>query len=706
MMCKMQLYRNTEQEWRYGCLAGSGGTLNGSGLERARDGSYYYGSWNNGMRDGIGTLAEPGGGLVIAMWEQDRAAKSYVKVWPQGSGLAVFWGEIDRGKPKDGILLKSDGKLYEGIYTSWQGEEFDGEGAFTWPDGREYAGRWKNGGPDAGGVMRRNTGKVTGTLSNVRSGYTTQAWPQGSDKEFFYGKTDDAEIRNARGMLFYAGGEFYCGEIKAGLKTGTGAYRDADGSIRVGSWEDGEQRGFGIRIKWSKSLVECYVGEFLDGVYDGTGCVLTRTQSGWDYGYVGTWKSGQKSGEGMSNLGSGQAYVGGFASGVYDGRGETVQPDGTRSAMDWKMGVPDVKLEEVRDYGPTRSAYRSGDSIPAGTLNCVGDDSLYGDERTFVGIRNDENAGYERSMRIEPGCDYEVRVCFHNDSMEGNIDDAVLRAYYPSEVQAGSPVAIAASIASGAASPLIWDGVTLIATKTLSLKYKMASAKLTNGTISQGRVLPQSLFTAEGTMIGTQALDGHIDAGQGGIVTFVVRTSGTRNEGSRSFAPKRPVPVSTGAASMPVEALVQPAVVHTQEPSLQQQGRHARHSRVSIKALIKGTVGDYGKTATLDAGETADICLRFTNSASAQDMKITVALPDALEYVPGSGVIELTDGSAHKLGDGWILGYTLEQFASCGEGEINFKTRFFPFVAEEHKGVATIETEDISMQSTFTVSQK
>ncbi len=658
----------SEKEWYYGDQSSEDNIQNGIGLKKERDGSLYYGMWKDGLRDGTGVLCKSDGSLTAGRWENDKSFDVLLQIYPAGSVQAMFCGKSERGRPVEGTLFCSDGKLYHGFFSEWQKENFNGEGALMWPDKRIYAGRWKKGGTDIGGVIRRADGRMTGTLNNVRNGYREKCWQEDAEKLFFYGMTDDDEVRNANGILFYAGGGFFAGTMRGGQKNGFGVCRNADGSICIGEWNPGGMQGDGIRVCLSGDSVDVYAGEFKNNLCDGEGCSFCRTRGEWDFGYSGTWKDGKKSGAGILNLNDGKVYVGEFAGDKRNGEGETIDSDGTHNAMNWKMGVPDVLLEQVNGPGPSCSQH--------GFL---------------VGIRADEDAPYQRMMRIEPGCDYEVRILYHNDadtadgSEEGTTTENRLRAHFTKTVCPGKNGVVSVSISSvGTRIPVIWDGIEIQAEEEINICYKIASAKIFNGWIREGRILPQTLFTENGVYLGTDELNGVLPPGSNGYVTFVIHASGRRSKDSVSFDPRK---------------------------ALQKEyGKSRKRSRIFISITASVGNGRYEKSVRADIGEEISAKIVFTNSASNQDIIISAALPSAIELIDESSVLALSDGSRRKLPDDWVKdGLRLSNFFAEGKGEIQFRLRFFPDASafsDDMKVEAMIETADIAMRGVLLIAER
>lgn len=700
-MGRRDLQKISDKEWYFGSLADNGDTQNGTGIKRERDGSLYYGGWQNGFREGYGMLGEADGSLRVGTWSEDKFSGGIVRIWAPGDSLCVFFGKSEGVNPQDGTLLCSDERLYHGIFSDWRKGEFNGEGTIVWANKRIYAGHWKNGGTDIGGVIRRpdkTDGKVIGTLSNVRKDFVAKSWPQESDKHFFYGITEDDEIRNANGILFFQSGEFFAGKMVGGQRSGTGLLCTPNKEFFYGNWENGTLNGYGVYMKMVENSISCYIGGFLDSQFEGEGCFFQRNGSAWDYEYVGSWKKGKKSGDGFLNIGEGQFFIGHFDEDQKNGTGETILEDGSRTSMLWKNGVPAISLDSVKESGPSRVMYSSPDDIAGVVLNSLNN---YSDmnEAEFVGIRADAESGYKREMLIEPGCDYEVRIFYHNDANEDSFESngTKVRAYYSKSVDIGSEGIISAALASeNAETPLIWDGIRLSSSEALPLSYKIASAKIQNRWKSNGHILPQTFFSEDGVFIGADELNGVLPAGDMGQVTFIIHAGGKKKDNSISFSSK--------AKSRPANANDERAydVKPAQTASCDSSGKKRKRSRVSVRITGSAGNGEYGKQVVADIGEEIQVKIDFTNSASQQDIKISVNIPTVCEYVVGSTHLGLSDGSRRKQDDSWINnGLLLQNFAGDGEGEIQFRLRYFPASSSsnaENKVSVMIETQDISMR--------
>lgn len=701
-MRKKVLNRTPDGVLYFGSQPDRDGSLSGTGLKRERDGTYFVGEWKDNLRDGYGAFFGMDGQVIISQWEQDRAEGPCVCVYAPDSPYALFQGTLEEGDFKEGTAVFTDGRLYHGIFSEWRGTEFNGEGALLFRDGRIYAGHWKNGGTDVGGVIRRKTGQMTGALMNTRPSYEVKSWPQDPEKRFFYGQTSDEEIRNAAGILFYTNGGYFIGTFRGGLKSGSGTIQDEDGTIRIGEWKNDHQHGRGIAFRKSAAGPQLFWGEFSRDQYDGEGTLMEFRDGHWTLLYSGTWRDGRYSGVGLLDLRDGKYYLGTFRDGLPDGEGQTIDRDGFRTVSRWKMGAPSIDLKTVYEPGPERQLYDAGKKVPVVVFNSLMQGGVFGEQKFFVGIRSEEETDYSRSVLLEPGFEYEVRVAYCNNAtpsfptVDSSAKGVKLRVFFSDTVGPSKKAVVSASISAENAKPaVIWDSVILQADEEIPISYKIASAKIWNLRRSNGKILPQTLFTDVGVRLGGDELDGEVQAGEGfaGYVTFTLKAGGAcRREKHPSLERQNVIP-NISAEEVPV----------------QKTGKRKR-SRVSIKIVSPVNETDCTKEIHATLGEEIPLKVLFTNSASSQDLHIRITLPSSLEYVANSAVMTGTGLSRYCLNDGWIHeGAFIGNFAGDGEGEISFKTRYFPSLeggADDSKIKVEIETHVITMQNEASITER
>lgn len=394
--------------------------------------------------------------------------------------------------------------------------------------------------------------------------------------------------------------------------------------------------------------------------------------------------------------------LGEFQDSLQNGKGETAGKDRPRTIPQCKTGVPSVDLKAVYGPGPERETYNVGTKVPVAVFNSLKQRGEFGEQKFFVGIRSEEDMNYRRSIHLEPGFEYEVRVAYCNNAdtslpaASSSATGTKLRVYFSGSVGPSKRAIVSAAISAENAEPaMIWDCVILQADEKMSISYKIASAKIWNNQGGNGRILPQSLFSAGGTMLGGDKLDGVIQAGDffSGYVTFTLKTGGECR--------RRKQTIPGWGKGIQKDS--------TQNAPIQRMGAKKR-SCVSVK--IVSPVGKNYCTKDISAAmeEVIPWKVLFTNSASSQDFRIRVTLPSSLKYIANSAVLTGTGLSGLRLSDAWIRGGTsIVNFAGDGEGEIRFKTRYYPPAgggANLSKIGVEIDTPIVTMRDEASVSKR
>ena len=145
-------------------------------------------------------------------------------------------------------------------------------------------------------------------------------------------------------MRVFANGNTYEGEWRNEKMHGRGTYIfKADGSKYVGTFEDGEMSGVGVKTwangktykgNWARGLFhgrgelisvdgDVYTGEFRNGMFHGKG---RRCWASGDV-YNGRWRDGVRSGRGVLRRSDGFTYKGDWVDGVVHGEGECLWDD-------------------------------------------------------------------------------------------------------------------------------------------------------------------------------------------------------------------------------------------------------------------------------------------------------------------------------------------------------------------------------------------
>ena len=165
------------------------------------------------------------------------------------------------------------------------GNCYDGQGAYTWPDGNKYVGEYRDG---------------------KRHGQGTYIW---LNQEIYVGAWQDNK-QHGHGTITLANGEKYVGEHRDGKRQGQGTNTFANGDKYIGAWLYNVRHGLGIYLFANG---EKYVGEYRDGQPHGQG---TYTWANGDK-YIGAWRYNLQHGLGIYLFANGKVEEGMYINGEY-----------------------------------------------------------------------------------------------------------------------------------------------------------------------------------------------------------------------------------------------------------------------------------------------------------------------------------------------------------------------------------------------------
>ena len=199
-------------------------------------------------------------------------------------------------------------------------------------------------------------------------------------------------------------------------------------------------------------------------------------------------------------------------------------------------------------WGPERQTYTNQSPAPKAVFNSITNNAAVGDERDFVRIVEIHEDGtkdnYTNEVTVSPGKTYEVYIYYHNDASStyndkahdyiGVARESRISAAFPESIAAGQKGEVNAIISSSTTSvPEVWDEAYMIASEDVTLAYINGSAKIYNDWEANGSVLSTNLFSADGTYIGLNQLNGIIlgcDEFSGQVV-FRLKASGVPKRG-------------------------------------------------------------------------------------------------------------------------------------------------------------------------------
>lgn len=211
-----------------------------------------------------------------------------------------------------------------------------GEGGYTdWAWGESYRGGFVEGERHGHGVHHEKQGVYRGEFDrDHRCGLGRQVLASGDEYEGEFGHTLQHPTRPLLGGRDYAigrphgvGGELrfadgcsYRGELKDGVITGQGEYRDpATGEMLAGSFVDGVLHGMGIHVKPNGERFE---GRFRHGQLHGKGAWASKRNPRKAHTCTGVFENGEPHGFCRHVHRKGPRYTGFYRDGVRDGPGD------------------------------------------------------------------------------------------------------------------------------------------------------------------------------------------------------------------------------------------------------------------------------------------------------------------------------------------------------------------------------------------------
>ncbi|MDR1704571.1 MAG: DUF11 domain-containing protein [Clostridiales bacterium] len=174
-------------------------------------------------------------------------------------------------------------------------------------------------------------------------------------------------------------------------------------------------------------------------------------------------------------------------------------------------------------WGPARDTFTKDSIVAYPVFNSMTDNPDLDDERKFVRIAEVGTHGhFADTIEVVPGREYEVYIAFHNngfaDLNRGGTTIAQqvrLATTFPAKIAPDSIGVVSAIISASNTNPLeVWDGIALTALQEVHLHYKAGSAKISINGNANGKIMPESLFSANGTYLGINQLDGLVPAGR------------------------------------------------------------------------------------------------------------------------------------------------------------------------------------------------
>lgn len=192
-------------------------------------------------------------------------------------------------------------------------------------------------------------------------------------------------------------------------------------------------------------------------------------------------------------------------------------------------------------WGPERATFTMEDPATYPTFNSITNNPTIGDERDFVrvGEINADVTELTNEVEVIPGKQYLVYVYFHNNASSTYNDSAHnhegvavatrMSSAFSTVLTPAERATISATITANNSNPgSVWDEAYMTTSyDKVLLRYVEGSAKIYNDWGANGSIMPSSLFTEEGTLIGLNELNGVIPGCEEyhGVVSYVLEAS-------------------------------------------------------------------------------------------------------------------------------------------------------------------------------------
>ena len=247
----------------------SQGIPHGNGKMHLSNGGFYEGSFNHGVKNGIGKFQFPN--------DDPKKRKNYEGEWLNdeinGKGILIystrskFEGNFNNNLQYGfGIMYFSNGDRYEG---NWNKDKQEGTGVYFWSNSDRYDGNWKNNVRDGKGLFCRNG-------VSQEEDWKDGVLQSGSGSFTISGGRYDGEMRegkrHGKGTYYYPENDpnriQYAGEWKNDMREGSGTLIWKNNENYVGHWKNDKRNGFGILFHIGIKIFEA---EWLDGRKNGHG---------------------------------------------------------------------------------------------------------------------------------------------------------------------------------------------------------------------------------------------------------------------------------------------------------------------------------------------------------------------------------------------------------------------------------------------------
>ena len=245
--------------------------IEGDGYSYSEDGSYFFGHFTNGKKNGFGKEFYNNDGIK---YEGNFIDDLYegIGTFINEEGL-IYIGPFKNGKKNGrGIIKEQNGnKQYEGLFKDDQLEEIINEELKN--ENIKIGILEKNGINDIRReeVIKDNQINYYGNIINKEE-KNNQIFDK--DGNIYFGDFQNGDFMDGKfegfGKQYLGNGEYYIGNFKNNKRNGHGIlYNKEDQIIYEGDFSDDKIEGKGKKYNESDGLI--YEGDFVDGKYEGEG---------------------------------------------------------------------------------------------------------------------------------------------------------------------------------------------------------------------------------------------------------------------------------------------------------------------------------------------------------------------------------------------------------------------------------------------------
>lgn len=264
-------------------------------------------------------------------------------------------------------------------------------------------------------------------------------------------------------------------------------------------------------------------------------------------------------------------------------------------------------------WGPDRPTYTIAHPADHITFNSITDNPNIGDERNFVGIRENGTTGqWQDTQTVQAGKEYVVRMYVHNNAASNlNLVAENVTAKFNLPTNTAKSIQVNGFLDSSNATPTeVYDHATFTGAQDFNLAYVPGTLKFYNNFFgSNGTPISETAFTSAGAKLGYDKLDGKIPGcfQYAGYLTFIVK------------------------------------------PQVAQTGNFT----VSKQVRKSGTTA-WQKSVAVNPGDSVDYLIDYTNVGTAQQNNVVLkdSLPTGTSYTAGTTyLVNTTNPNGLKVDD-------------------------------------------------------